>query len=132
MAATRLDAGRGRHPTVWRISRRSTNPTTGARVDLMDTQSLDTEHISCQARRTHRRELPRNYRGPKSGLRGVTADGANRDELLPAIADVSAILIRSATKVDAGPSRPPTTLKGGGQGRVGLDNVDVPAATQRG
>lgn len=31
----------------------------------------------------------------------VHCDGANRDELLPAIADVDAILVRSATKVDA-------------------------------
>ena len=31
----------------------------------------------------------------------VTCDGANREELLPAIADVDAILVRSATKVDS-------------------------------
>ncbi|MFM8895465.1 MAG: phosphoglycerate dehydrogenase, partial [Actinomycetales bacterium] len=31
----------------------------------------------------------------------LTCDGANRAELLPAIADVDAILVRSATQVDA-------------------------------
>ena len=59
-------------------------------------------------------------------------DGANRDELLPAIADVDAILIRSATKVDAEALAAANNLKVVARAGVGLDNVDVPAATQRG
>ncbi len=59
-------------------------------------------------------------------------DGANRAELLPAIADVDAILIRSATKVDAEALAAAKKLKVVARAGVGLDNVDVPAATQQG
>ena len=37
--------------------------------------------------------------GPDFEIRNC--DGANRDELLPALADVDAVLVRSATKMDA-------------------------------
>ena len=57
-------------------------------------------------------------------------DGANRAELLPAIADVDAILIRSATKVDAEAIAAAHRLKVVARAGVGLDNVDVPAATK--
>ncbi len=59
-------------------------------------------------------------------------DGANREELLPAIADVDAILIRSATKVDAEALAAAKNLKVVARAGVGLDNVDVDAATQSG
>jgi len=59
-------------------------------------------------------------------------DGANRSELLPAIADVDAILIRSATQVDAEAIAAAKRLKVVARAGVGLDNVDVPAATQAG
>ncbi|QMU78973.1 phosphoglycerate dehydrogenase [Streptacidiphilus sp. PB12-B1b] len=59
-------------------------------------------------------------------------DGANRAELLPAIADVDAILIRSATKVDAEAIAAARRLKVVARAGVGLDNVDVPAATKAG
>lgn len=59
-------------------------------------------------------------------------DGSNRDELLPAIADVDAILIRSATKVDAEAIAAAKSLKVVARAGVGLDNVDVKAATQAG
>ena len=59
-------------------------------------------------------------------------DGADRAELLPAIADVDAILIRSATKVDAEAIAAARRLKVVARAGVGLDNVDVPAATQAG
>ncbi|HSA49493.1 MAG TPA: phosphoglycerate dehydrogenase [Yinghuangia sp.] len=59
-------------------------------------------------------------------------DGANRAELLPAIADVDAILIRSATKVDAEAIAAAGRLKVVARAGVGLDNVDVPAATKAG
>ena len=36
----------------------------------------------------------------------VFADGANRDELIPAIADVDAILVRSARRSTRKPSQP--------------------------
>ncbi len=59
-------------------------------------------------------------------------DGANRGELLPAIADVDAILVRSATKVDAEAIAASRRLKVIARAGVGLDNVDVAAATQAG
>lgn len=59
-------------------------------------------------------------------------DGANRADLLPAIADVDAILVRSATKVDAEAIAAAKNLKVVARAGVGLDNVDVKAATQAG
>ena len=68
--------------------------------------------------------------GPDFEIR--SCDGANRDELLPAIADVDAILVRSATKVDAEALAAARRLKVIARAGVGLDNVDVRAATQNG
>jgi D-3-phosphoglycerate dehydrogenase len=59
-------------------------------------------------------------------------DGADRAALLPAIADVDAILIRSATQVDAEALSAAKSLKVVARAGIGLDNVDVPAATARG
>ncbi len=59
-------------------------------------------------------------------------DGADRTALLPAIADVDAILVRSATKVDAEAIAAARRLKVVARAGVGLDNVDVKAATQAG
>src|SRR3954462_14930070 len=60
------------------------------------------------------------------------ANGADRAELIPAIADVDAILIRSATKVDAEALAAAKKLKVVARAGVGLDNVDVKPATQAG
>src|SRR5215217_3706616 len=60
------------------------------------------------------------------------ANGADRAELLPAIADVDAILVRSATKVDTEALTAARRLKVVARAGVGLDNVDVKAATQNG
>jgi D-3-phosphoglycerate dehydrogenase len=68
--------------------------------------------------------------GPDFEVRNV--DGADRAALLPAIADVDAILIRSATKVDAEALAAAKNLKVVARAGVGLDNVDVDAATQAG
>lgn len=59
-------------------------------------------------------------------------NGADRPELLTAIADVDAILIRSATKVDAEAVAAARKLKVVARAGVGLDNVDVSAATKAG
>ena len=59
-------------------------------------------------------------------------NGADRSELLPAMADVDAILIRSATKVDAEALAAAPRLQVVARAGVGLDNVDVRAATQSG
>ena len=68
--------------------------------------------------------------GPDFEIRNC--DGANRDELLKEIVDVDAILIRSATKVDAEALAVAKKLKVVARAGVGLDNVDVKAATQAG
>ena len=59
-------------------------------------------------------------------------DGAERSQLLPAIADVDAVLVRSATKIDAEAIAAARRLKVVARAGVGLDNVDVKAATQAG
>ena len=59
-------------------------------------------------------------------------DGADRAQLLAAIADVDAILVRSATQVDQEALAAATRLKVIARAGVGLDNVDVRAATQSG
>ncbi|MBM0127684.1 phosphoglycerate dehydrogenase [Pimelobacter simplex] len=59
-------------------------------------------------------------------------NGADRAELLASIVDVDAVLVRSATKVDAEALAAATRLKVVARAGVGLDNVDVKAATQSG
>ncbi len=59
-------------------------------------------------------------------------DGADRAALLAAIGDVDALLVRSATKVDAEALAAARNLKIVARAGVGLDNVDVKAATQAG
>jgi D-3-phosphoglycerate dehydrogenase len=59
-------------------------------------------------------------------------NGSDRAELLRAIVDVDAILVRSATKVDAEALAAATNLKVVARAGVGLDNVDVRAATLSG
>jgi D-3-phosphoglycerate dehydrogenase len=59
-------------------------------------------------------------------------NGADRAELLLALADVDAVLIRSATQIDAEALAAAGRLKVVARAGVGLDNVDVVAATQAG
>jgi D-3-phosphoglycerate dehydrogenase len=61
-----------------------------------------------------------------------TCDGADRSALLPALAEVDALIVRSATTVDAEALAVAPRLKVVARAGVGLDNVDVPAATARG
>jgi D-3-phosphoglycerate dehydrogenase len=59
-------------------------------------------------------------------------DGADRAQLLPALADVDAVIVRSATTIDAEALAAAPRLKVIARAGIGLDNVDVPAATARG
>jgi D-3-phosphoglycerate dehydrogenase len=59
-------------------------------------------------------------------------DGADRSALLPALADAAAVLIRSATRIDAEALAAAPSLRVVARAGIGLDNVDVPAATERG
>lgn len=69
--------------------------------------------------------------GPDFEIRNC--DGANRSELLAELAKgVDAVLIRSATKMDAEAIASAKGLKVIARAGVGLDNVDIPAATAAG
>ncbi len=68
--------------------------------------------------------------GPDFDVRVV--DGTDRPALLAALADASAILIRSATTVDAEAIAAAKNLKVIARAGVGLDNVDIKAATAAG
>ncbi|MBZ4486062.1 phosphoglycerate dehydrogenase [Microbacterium sp. cx-55] len=68
--------------------------------------------------------------GPDFEIRQV--DGADRSVLLPALADASAVLIRSATKMDAEAIAAAPALKVIARAGVGLDNVDIKSATTAG
>jgi len=59
-------------------------------------------------------------------------DGPNRPELLAAVEEADALLVRSATTVDAEVLTAAPKLKIVGRAGVGLDNVDIDAATERG
>jgi D-3-phosphoglycerate dehydrogenase len=59
-------------------------------------------------------------------------DGTDRAALLAALADADAVLVRSATQIDAEAVAAAPRLKVVARAGVGLDNVDVPAATARG
>ncbi|SER59438.1 phosphoglycerate dehydrogenase [Actinokineospora terrae] len=59
-------------------------------------------------------------------------DGTDRPALLAAVSGADALLVRSATQVDAEVLKATDTLKVVARAGVGLDNVDVPAATDRG
>jgi D-3-phosphoglycerate dehydrogenase len=59
-------------------------------------------------------------------------DGTDRAALLLALAEASAVLIRSATRIDAEALAAAPRLQVVARAGIGLDNVDVPAATARG
>lgn len=68
--------------------------------------------------------------GPDFEVRNV--DGTDRKALLEALATANAILIRSATQVDAEAIAAAPNLKVIARAGVGLDNVDIKAATKAG
>jgi D-3-phosphoglycerate dehydrogenase len=59
-------------------------------------------------------------------------DGADRSQLLPALSDVDAVIVRSATQIDAEAIAAGRRLRVVARAGVGLDNVDVDAATKAG
>jgi len=59
-------------------------------------------------------------------------DGPDREKLLAAVPEADALLVRSATTVDAEVLDAAPRLKIVARAGVGLDNVDVTAATERG
>src|ERR687889_467958 len=59
-------------------------------------------------------------------------DGTDRPALLAALADAAAVIVRSATDIDGGAFAAAPRLKVVARAGVGLDNVDIAAATARG
>ncbi|MDI2097577.1 phosphoglycerate dehydrogenase [Ruicaihuangia caeni] len=68
--------------------------------------------------------------GPDFDIRNI--DGTDRAVLLEALADADAVLVRSATKLDAEAIAASKKLKVIARAGVGLDNVDIKAATEAG
>src|ERR1700726_1322626 len=69
--------------------------------------------------------------------RGIGVDfqpklGADKEKLANMIADFDGLAIRSATKVNSAVLAKAKNLKVIGRAGIGVDNVDVPAATARG
>jgi len=67
---------------------------------------------------------------PDFDIRDV--DGTDRPALLAALADAHAVLIRSATQIDQEAIAHAPQLKVVARAGVGLDNVDIKAATEAG
>ncbi|WDH80312.1 phosphoglycerate dehydrogenase [Microbacterium esteraromaticum] len=68
--------------------------------------------------------------GPDFDVREV--DGTDREALFAALADADAVLVRSATRIDAEALAHAPKLKVVARAGVGLDNVDIKAATTAG
>ncbi|GAA2892239.1 phosphoglycerate dehydrogenase [Microbacterium esteraromaticum] len=68
--------------------------------------------------------------GPDFDVREV--DGTDREALFAALADADAVLVRSATRIDAEALAHAPKLKVVARAGVGLDNVDIKAATAAG
>src|SRR5882757_11296024 len=67
--------------------------------------------------------------------RGVEVDeitGKTKDELIAMIGQYDGLAIRSATKVTKDVLAAATNLKVVGRAGIGVDNVDIPAASARG
>lgn len=67
--------------------------------------------------------------------RGITADvvtGLDEKELMARIAEYDGLAVRSATKVTAAVLEAADRLRVVGRAGIGVDNIDVPAATARG
>ncbi|MCZ6464215.1 MAG: phosphoglycerate dehydrogenase [Proteobacteria bacterium] len=67
-----------------------------------------------------------------SGIEVVDRPGASPGELLELIADAEGLVIRSGTKVTAELLERAEKLRVIGRAGIGVDNVDVPKATERG
>ena len=66
------------------------------------------------------------------GLEAIKRTGLDRNELIAIIGGYDGLAVRSATKVTAEVLAAATRLKVVGRAGIGVDNIDVDAATQRG
>ncbi len=72
------------------------------------------------------------YLRQQPGLEVIEAYGSTPEQVLALVADVHAIVVRSETKITAEVIAAAPLLKAVGRAGVGVDNVDVEAATERG
>ena len=90
---------------------------------------------TCHAKSAHRRRAEPRCRcasSPSAGVEAEVRTGLTKDELLAIIGDYDGLAVRSATKVTADVLAAATRLKVVGRAGIGVDNIDVDAATQRG
>ena len=73
-----------------------------------------------------------DYLESRDALEIVYKPGLTRDELLLEVADAEGLIIRSGTKVTAEVLSAARELKVIGRAGIGVDNIDIPAATERG
>ena len=66
------------------------------------------------------------------GFEAVVKTGITEDELAAIIGEHDGLIIRSGTKVTARVLENPGRLKGVARAGVGVDNIDIPAATRKG
>ena len=66
------------------------------------------------------------------GFEAVVNTGMSEDELLKVIGEYDGLIVRSATKVTAKILEKAGKLKGVARAGVGVDNIDISAATQKG
>lgn len=73
-----------------------------------------------------------NYLNEQEGIQIHIETGLKEDELCEIIGDYDALLIRSDTQVSAKVLKAATRLKLIGRAGIGVDNVDIPMATEMG
>ena len=66
------------------------------------------------------------------GIEAVLADGQSRAELLESVRGADALIVRSGTQADAELIAAGTSLRVIGRAGVGVDNIDLAAAAERG
>src|SRR5882672_4266570 len=72
------------------------------------------------------------YLRAQPGLEVVEAYGSSPEKVLELVKDVHAIAVRSETKITAAVFQAAPKLKAVGRAGVGVDNIDVEAATEHG
>ena len=115
-----VELGAGRRRRAARVPR-GRRPRRRVNVLGAPYRVLVAEKIADSGRRPAARALP-----------GRRRDGLGPEELDERIGGYDGILIRSATQLDAGLIERAGNLKVIGRAGIGVDNVDVPAATKRG
>ncbi len=73
-----------------------------------------------------------NYLNEQADIQVTIQTGLNEDQLCEIISEYDALLIRSDTKVTRKVLQAATNLKLVGRAGIGVDNVDIPAATEQG